>query len=119
MKYDDLLSVPYKEGGRDRNGMDCYGYVIELTRRNGRPLKDINPPDHMPEVKLEEALTLENVKEINSDEIQYGDLMQCIHEGNLHIGFVIDKNRITHMTRKGPRETPICAFKEKKFMRIV
>ncbi|MCF0222950.1 MAG: C40 family peptidase, partial [Fibrobacter sp.] len=40
MKYDDLLNVPYKHGGRDLAGFDCYGLVIECSRRNGKPLRD-------------------------------------------------------------------------------
>lgn len=118
MKYDDLLSVPYKEGGRDKNGMDCYGYVLELTRRNGNPLKDINPPEQIPKEQLMDAVEKTNLKEITPKEIHYGDIMQCIYEGNLHIGFILDKKLVTHMTRQGPRETPMIAFIEKTYWRI-
>lgn len=118
MKYDDLLSVPYKEGGRDKDGMDCYGYVLELCRRNGTPLKDITDL-HVPEEKLYDVLSHINIKEITAEEIKYGDVLQCVYNGNLHICFILGKKLVTHMTRYGPRETPICAFREKKYGRII
>jgi cell wall-associated NlpC family hydrolase len=41
MKYDDLLSIPYVQGGRDpKNGLDCWGLCIEIYRRVGRELPD-------------------------------------------------------------------------------
>lgn len=36
----DLLGIRYKTHGRDRNGYDCYGLVIEVMKRYG-----INMPD--------------------------------------------------------------------------
>jgi cell wall-associated NlpC family hydrolase len=34
--FDDLIGVPYIEGGRDRKvGLDCYGLCIEVNRRIG------------------------------------------------------------------------------------
>lgn len=117
MKYDDLLSVPYKEGGRDKDGMDCYGYVLELTRRNGKPLKDISEKS-VPERELENIQSHVNLKEISADEIQYGDILQCVYDGNLHICFILGKRLVTHMTENGPRETPMIAFRGKRYWRI-
>jgi len=117
MKYDDLLSVPYKEGGRDKNGMDCCGWVLELERRHGTPM--IDPLElHVNGDDLEKVLLKTNIKEISQNEIRYGDIMQCIYNGNLHIGFILDKKLVSHMTEKGPRETPLVAFRNKKYGRI-
>ena len=41
MKYDDLLNAPFKRRGRDKNGFDCYGAVLECCRRADTPLIDV------------------------------------------------------------------------------
>jgi cell wall-associated NlpC family hydrolase len=41
----DLLSVPYKKNGRDMNGFDCYGLVLEVCNRFGHKLKDFKYTD--------------------------------------------------------------------------
>ena len=33
--YDDLIGVPFVDGGRDKNGLDCWGLVKEAFRRQG------------------------------------------------------------------------------------
>lgn len=34
--YEDLLGVPFKDGGRNpKEGLDCYGLAIEVFRRHG------------------------------------------------------------------------------------
>lgn len=36
----DLIGVPFKTHGRDKKGMDCYGLVIEITKRLGVTFPD-------------------------------------------------------------------------------
>lgn len=36
----DLLGIPYKQHGRDRQGFDCYGLVIFLYKRIGIEIPD-------------------------------------------------------------------------------
>lgn len=38
--YEDLLGAPYREGGRDKDGLDCWGLVLEVFRRLGHALPD-------------------------------------------------------------------------------
>lgn len=39
VKYDDLIGVPYVNGGRDpKTGLDCWGLAIEMFRRQGLQL---------------------------------------------------------------------------------
>lgn len=36
----DLLGLRYKEHGRDKSGLDCFGLVIEVSKRFGHDLPD-------------------------------------------------------------------------------
>ena len=38
--FTDLLKVPFKDGGRDMDGLDCYGLAIEVFKRYGISLPD-------------------------------------------------------------------------------
>ena len=38
--YEDLIGVPFMDGGRDKNGMDCWGLVREYFKRQGIVVKD-------------------------------------------------------------------------------
>ena len=38
--YEDLIGVPFVDGGRDTNGMDCWGLVRECFKRQGIVVKD-------------------------------------------------------------------------------
>lgn len=117
MKYDDLLNIRYLSGGRDKKGMDCYGVVLECCRRNGTPLKDICEKK-ISESELYSTIEKLNVREIEKENAKFGDIMQCVYNGELHIGFLIDKNIVIHATEKGVRITPIIAFENVKYGRI-
>lgn len=41
----DLLGVKYKKNGRDLNGLDCYGLIIEVSKRFGHTLRDFEYED--------------------------------------------------------------------------
>jgi len=47
MDYSDLLKVPWKEGGRDLNGLDCWGLCLEVCRREGIPLPQVDTPQDL------------------------------------------------------------------------
>lgn len=38
--YEDLVGIPFKDGGRDENGYDCWGLARELFKRQGINLRD-------------------------------------------------------------------------------
>jgi len=119
VKYDDLLSVPFVYGGRDKNGMDCYGLVIEMTRRNGKPLKDLCFSGKQEAGQLFGISEQLNVREIAPEEAGKGDIIQCIYDGCLHVAFMIDSKSVIHATFGGVRISPIIGLKERRFFRVI
>lgn len=41
MEYSDLIGVPFRYGGRDRAGLDCWGLVIDMYRSRGIGVEDV------------------------------------------------------------------------------
>lgn len=122
IKYDDLLAVPYKPYGRDMDGMDCYGLVVEMCRRAGHPIQDFVASDnYSPQIDITDLQKCEKILEavqIERESIQEGDLIEFFSDGDLHIGFILDDKRIIHMTYSGVRITPEIAFKNALFFRV-
>lgn len=93
----DLIGVPYKEHGRDKTGLDCYGLAIEVLRRYGKTLPDVvYDRDHDYELSNENAPLLPLVK---IDEAEEGCLIEMRYRGELHIGVYIGNHRFIHATR--------------------
>jgi len=38
--YDDLIGIPFVDGGRDITGLDCWGLALELFKRQGYIIHD-------------------------------------------------------------------------------
>lgn len=113
MIYEDLLTVPFKEFGRTMDGLDCYGLCIELCKRAGKTLNDITD-------KKIETIRKINVLVIQKKDIEAGDLVHYEHEdGELHIGYLLDKTNVIHMTKKGVRITPLIYFSNVEYLRVV
>lgn len=100
--YQDLLTVPYKKAGRNIDGMDCYGFLIECFKREGKILKDLRA---IPEGDIEEYISHINVLELN--EYKKGCGIQFTISGKLHVGYMIDKRTVLHMTDKGVKYSAI------------
>ena len=45
MEYSDLVGVPFKYGGRDSAGMDCWGVVVAVYRALGIGVEDVGEYD--------------------------------------------------------------------------
>lgn len=101
----DLIGVPYKDGGRDMNGMDCYGLLLEVFRRHGMFLPDIRYEDHSLELSNRYAPTLPlrkfsgPPKELTVLEMNCG--------GELHVGVCVSRREFIHATRLGVRISPV------------
>ena len=114
MKYEDLLAVPFKVGGRDFGGMDCYGFLIECQKRTGRELKDLAAT---PEGDLSAYLSSLNVEEI--PEYKNDCCAQFLLDGKLHVGHMLNRREILHMTFSGVRITPIKAMKNARYFEVI
>lgn len=118
MKWDDLLTVPYKANGRDMSGMDCYGLVLECCRRAGTPLRDVRyNGTEIAADTLSFYTRAVNVYPIEN--AQAGAVIECEYGGNLHIGFLVDTKTVLHMTYEGMRVSPLLALRNVRFYKVV
>lgn len=117
--YEDLLTVNYKPHGRSlKDGLDCYGFVIECCKRTGQTLKDVTYLEHIKEKDVCNYVTKVNVKKIGHP--NKNCVAECeTEDGGLHIVFCIDKKTVIHMTRQGVRITPLVAFKNCTYYEVV
>lgn len=121
MKWDDLLSVPFKWGGRGMDGMDCYGIAVECCRRAGTPLADPfrGVSASMP---MEEAMRI-RMGAINAREAAgpaEGRVVYAEMRGSSHVGYMVARDKVLHAITGGyPRVTPLCCFKNPTFYDVV
>lgn len=118
--YDDLLSVPFKKGGRTRDGMDCYGVCIEMCRRCGKTLPDLATrgrifPGNIPQGKM---LFSEYIRQIQKPEPHC--LVEYLNSsGEVHVGFMLTRDIYIHATEGGVRVTPLFAVETPKFYEVI
>jgi cell wall-associated NlpC family hydrolase len=104
MVVDRLLGVPYRTGGRDAAGADCWGIVrlfmastfdIRLPAYDGRR--------HEIEADLHASVGFWPM--VGIDQVRPGDLLWLCSSGRTdHIGVAIDRRRMLHTTPSlGPR----------------
>ena len=120
MKYDDLLNVPFKKFGRDKNGFDCYGVVIECCKRAGTPLKDLyGDIVDLPADKVNDYISGGlNVKEIPAPKV--GGLVYSIYKNNAHVGYIVERDKVLHATiDKGVKISPLAALKPIAYYEVI
>lgn len=105
----DLIGIPYKDNGRDRRGMDCYGVAIEVERRFGKTLQDVVYNNH--DIELSEKYTpLLNVQK--TDFIKAGTLLEFHVQNTLHVAVALNETDMIHATtNQGVRISKIAAYK--------
>ena len=87
--YSDLIGIPYKLNGRSKEGMDCYGLVNEMFRRNNVVLPDYFYADES-DITITQ-LIVENVNfavEIAGPEVYCAVLFRQ-HKFGTHMGVVL------------------------------
>lgn len=98
MKYDDLIGIPFVDGGRDANGYDCWGLVMELYRRQGYQVNDY----HIAAVDVDiiaETARADESKWIRYDEPKEGRLVLLKLSTGCwanHVGMCIGNGKFIH-----------------------
>ena len=119
MKYDDLLNVPFRWGGRDKSGMDCYGIVVECCKRAGTPISD--PFRGLSaSIPLEEAMRVRKqaINVIEADGPACGRIVAGEWKGESHVGYLVARDKVLHATQGGARVTPLIFFKSPLFYEV-
>jgi hypothetical protein len=109
LDYSDLIGDPFKKGGRDRKGWDCYGLLIELHRRLGQKAPDyISPTDKTAIAALLHSEKAHGWTEVWSRKPEgvpfniglvkpYQDILIEIRGVPFHVGMVISPTKFIHV----------------------
>lgn len=98
MYLGDLLGVPYKIHGRDKNGYDCYGLAIEVLRRYGYELKDYLYSEANSDTKNEVySLAINGIEHTELKNPEIGCIVLLEVRGQpFHVGVYIGSGKIIH-----------------------
>lgn len=98
----DLIGVKYKPHGRNLDGIDCYGLIIEVYKRLGVTLQDIEyeETDIKSNTNIDKVMrkTLP-VEKINRPE-KYCIVELTVAGYPSHVGIYIGKGELLHSDRK-------------------
>lgn len=92
-EYIDLIGAPFAYGGRGDPDYDCYGLIIELSRRDGIIIPDYASPSEGAKIT---AIFVGELRLWEETEIKPGTIHLFRVPGNLHVGYAIDKDRFVH-----------------------
>lgn len=91
INIDDLLGIPFKIHGRDKNGLDCYGLAIEVSKRFGHKLVDM----------FYDYNSANNLQDLNDNtyNITHSSGLEKTEQPNMSdvLLFFDSKNRTTHI----------------------
>ena len=92
----DLIGVPFKHRGRGPKDYDCYGLVLEISRRQGIILFDTGYPD---DIADHVSLIKSNMYRWERCDPQAGAVL-LFRQGAManHVGVQIDQDRFIHAT---------------------
>ena len=102
MEYKDLIGIPFIDGGRDKNGMDCWGLAKEMFHRQGVEVNDYSVGAMETTKIANELKSNENDWEkINIPEVGCLVLIKLMETGWAnHVGIYIGHGRFIHAYRK-------------------
>lgn len=96
----DLIGVPFKIHGRDTDGLDCYGLLIEIAKRLGVKFPDafynsinIDGKDSVYNF-LQEKLPIEKIDKLE----QYAVLLMFRGGKFTHVGVYLGEGKLIHCT---------------------
>lgn len=98
MDVSDLIGVKYKPHGRDKNGYDCYGLVMEVEKRFGYNLPDFSytETDGKIDAEAETALKGGDMMRIGSPVPGAIILLQNVQGMKTHIGVYLGDGMFIH-----------------------
>ena len=99
MQYTDLIGVPFKDGGRNKNGLDCWGLVkILLERQCYKYIQDYYiSAFNIKDIHDELETNRHTWRKIEKPEVGCVVLLAngCTAAAN-HVGIVVDDSRFIH-----------------------
>lgn len=103
--YEDLIGIPFKDGGRSKKGFDCYGLVAEIYKRNNIILPEYYAPAFNSELinkQITEAKQLNIWERVTGKEIPKLAIIALKFNSNLcnHVGVYIGAGKFIHMRNK-------------------
>jgi cell wall-associated NlpC family hydrolase len=102
MVVKDLVGIPYKAHGRDASGMDCYGLVIEVLRRQGKNVPDVFYPDTDNETNKKILRVLEEgIPNVELQKPEEGAVVEILVFGQpSHVGVCLGDGTFIHALKK-------------------
>ena len=91
-KVADLVGIPYARHGRDECGLDCFGLIWLIAKRNGTPIEDPWYRGFDPSlIRLADQMDVER-----TDGLRPGCVIEMEKDGRLHLGYALDERRMIH-----------------------
>lgn len=99
--FDDLVSKEFKDFGRGPHGYDCYGLVLEVSKRLGKYLPDYESVVSKAMRQIQDKVNTYKSQFERIEKPERGDLV-LITNGRFecHIGIVIDRGVFIHIKKE-------------------
>lgn len=111
----DLIGTPFKVHGRSKEeGFDCYGLLIEIYKRQGIELPDINYKSLTEQEAVSNQLHLINRVE-KIDKLENNCIIEiAVDNIPMHVGYYIGEGQFIHCREKfGTIIEPVYRWKSK------
>lgn len=111
----DLIGIKYKPHGRDKEGFDCYGLVLEVEKRAGNSFPDFDYDDYTDEYILEkfhEVVSSGKVRKIDTIVEGAVVIFENFRGMKNHVGVYLEDGYFIHCDRHGVRQCRIDEWKD-------
>ncbi len=114
INIDDIIGVRYRDKGRDKNGYDCYGLAMEVSKRFGNELPEVSNlalSNEKEREKIIASLPLEK----KSKPTEPGDLLLINNKEGFfsHIAVYLGDERFIHCNLFGVHLNKIKEYKDR------